>query len=191
MTQSTFDSKPRPIPRPSAEQLRDDLEHDQLEHDARCDLEQGDLEHDDLERPAETEQERAESQRAAQEWAAREAKRDASLSDEGRSDAAPEGAQPAFGTSYLAEGKTEAAWQRWRDVQSNFVDDPQKAVKEAHGLVGEIMDGIVRRFEGERRELEQRWSSGQQPSTEDLRRSLQRYRDFFGRLLANVGDAKG
>jgi hypothetical protein len=95
-------------------------------------------------------------------------------------------APQSFGTSFLAEGKTDDAWRRWRDLQGNFVDDPQNTVSEAHRLVSELIDDIVHRFESERGQLEQQWSSGQEVSTEDLRHSFQRYRDFFGRLLANV-----
>ncbi len=94
-----------------------------------------------------------------------------------------------FGTSYLRDGSTDESWEHWRQIQANFVDDPRNAVSEAHGLVSELVDGIVRQFESERTQLEQRWSSGEDVSTEDLRRCLQRYRDFFGRLLANF-DAK-
>jgi hypothetical protein len=96
----------------------------------------------------------------------------------------------AFGTSYLGDGKTEESWQQWRQIQANFVDDPRSSVAEAHGLVGNLIDGIVRRFESERQQLEQRWSSGEDVSTEELRRCLQGYRDFFGRMLANLGDTK-
>lgn len=100
------------------------------------------------------------------------------------------GAQPGFGTSFIADGTTDAAWQRWRELQSDFVDDPRSAVAEASGLVSELIDGIVRGFESEREALERRWSSGQEVSTEDLRCALQRYRDFFGRLLANASELK-
>ncbi len=96
----------------------------------------------------------------------------------------------AFGTSYLGDGKSDEPWQQWRQIQANFVDDPRSSVAQAHGLVGELMEGIVRRFETERQQLEQRWSSGEDVSTEELRHCLQRYRDFFGRLLANMGDAR-
>jgi hypothetical protein len=112
---------------------------------------------------------------------------------EGSSSSAPEelrGPPPALGTSYLGAGTTDAAWQRWSQIQSDFVDDPRNAVTEASALVSEVIDDIVRRFETERTELEQRWSTGEDVSTEELRRCLQRYRDFFGRLLANLGDAK-
>lgn len=100
------------------------------------------------------------------------------------------GGPQSFGTSFLAEGKTDDAWRRWRDLQGNFVDDPQNTVAQAHQLVSELIDDIVHRFESERGQLEQQWSSGQEVSTEDLRHSFQRYRDFFGRLLANVSDAQ-
>jgi hypothetical protein len=95
-----------------------------------------------------------------------------------------------LGTSYLGDGSTEEAWQNWRQIQANFVDDPRHAVSDAHGLVGELINTIVRSFEGERTQLEQRWSSGEDVSTEELRTCLQRYRDFFGRLLSKVGDEK-
>lgn len=93
-----------------------------------------------------------------------------------------------FGTSFLAAGKTDEAWRRWRELQGNFVDDPQTTVSQAHELVSELIDDIVHRFQSERGQLEQQWASGQQVSTEDLRHCFQRYRDFFGRLLANVSD---
>ena len=93
-----------------------------------------------------------------------------------------------FGTSYLG-GSSDEQWQKWRQIQADFVDNPRSAVSDAHRLVGEMMDDIVRRFEDERNQLEQRWSSGQDVNTEELRTCLQTYRDFFGRLLAtNVGD---
>jgi hypothetical protein len=96
----------------------------------------------------------------------------------------------SFGTSYLNDVKSDESWQQWRQIQSNFVDDPRRAVAEAHGLVGDLMNTIVRQFEAERGQLEQRWSKGEDVDTEELRNCLQRYRDFFGRLLTNVGDAK-
>jgi hypothetical protein len=93
----------------------------------------------------------------------------------------------AYGTSYLGGTNTEEPWQQWRHIQSDFVDNPRSAVSNAHGLVGELIENIVRKFEQERTELEQRWSSGEDVGTEELRRCLQTYRDFFGRLLATEG----
>ena len=94
-----------------------------------------------------------------------------------------------LGTSYLSDRSTEEPWQQWRSIQSDFVDNPRTAVSNAHGLVGELINDIVHKFENEKTELEHRWSSGEDVSTEDLRKCLQTYRDFFGRLLAS-SDAK-
>jgi len=43
---------------------------------------------------------------------------------------------------------------------------------------------MARTFASEREQLESRWASGNDVSTEDLRRGLRRYRSFFERLLA-------
>ena len=139
-------------------------------------------------------EERTIEERAARERAerVRAEQADVAAQDVGAEDVAdePRPAERPLGTSYLGEGTTEDSWQRWRQIQANFVDDPRRSVADAHGLVGEVIDGIVHRFENERQQLEQRWSSGEDVSTEDLRHCLQRYRDFFGRLLANLGDVK-
>jgi hypothetical protein len=75
-------------------------------------------------------------------------------------------------------------WQRWREIQSTFVDDPRKAVTEAHALVSGVIDRVVQQLQEQRSELERGWSSGGDTSTEDLRRGLQGYREFLGRLLS-------
>jgi hypothetical protein len=54
----------------------------------------------------------------------------------------------------------------WREAQERFVDQPAEAVVAADRLV------------------ESQWASGDDVSTEDLRRGLRRYRSFFERLLA-------
>jgi hypothetical protein len=95
-----------------------------------------------------------------------------------------------LGTSYLGNATSDEPWEQWRQIQANFVDNPRDAVSNAHGLVGSVIDNIVRKFEQERGQLEQRWSSGEDVSTEDLRTCLQTYRDFFGRLLAKSGESK-
>jgi hypothetical protein len=91
--------------------------------------------------------------------------------------------QEKLGTSYLERGQGANQQKRWRQIQANFVDDPRNAVSEAHSLVSDLIDGIVEQFQREKADLEGRWSKGDQVSTEDLRLCLQRYRDFFGRLL--------
>jgi hypothetical protein len=73
---------------------------------------------------------------------------------------------------------------RWSDIQTGFVDDPRQTVQHADALVAEVMKRLAEVFATERGELEQQWERGQDVSTEELRVALQRYRSFFGRLLA-------
>jgi hypothetical protein len=123
-----------------------------------------------------------ERERAAARNDARERSEHASQDGERRE---PNGSG-GLGTSYLGNRTTEESWEQWRKIQADFVDNPREAVSEANGLVGDLIDNIVRQFETERNQMEQRWSSGEDVSTEDLRKCLQTYRDFFGRLLAKV-----
>ena len=71
---------------------------------------------------------------------------------------------------------------RWQVIQEGFVDDPRNAVTEADRLVDELLKRLSDTFDEQHHSLEQQWSDGE-PSTEDLRRALQRYRAFFQRLL--------
>ena len=87
---------------------------------------------------------------------------------------------------YLTEQTSLETDERWRRIQSEFVDDPRKSVAEAHKLVGEVVQQIVDAFAQERNDLEQQWSKGDSVSTEDLRVCLQRYRAFFSRLLPSM-----
>lgn len=73
---------------------------------------------------------------------------------------------------------------RWDDIQSVFVDDPADCVQKADALVAEVVDQLTAAFSEARSRLEAQWARGEQASTEDLRLALQRYREFFQRLLA-------
>lgn len=79
---------------------------------------------------------------------------------------------------------SESLAGRWRDIQVQFVDEPRRSLEEADALVDEVIGQLTSRLADERRRLESQWSAGGQPSTEDLRMALQRYRAFFDRLLA-------
>lgn len=72
---------------------------------------------------------------------------------------------------------------RWEVIQQGFVDDPRNAVTEADKLVDDVLKRLSAGFDQQHQELEEQWSAGE-PSTEDLRSALQRYRAFFHRLLA-------
>ncbi len=64
----------------------------------------------------------------------------------------------------------------WQRVQGTFVDDPQRAVREASMLVERTLEEI-------RVNVTSGHTSGT-TSTEDLRVNFQRYREFFQRLLS-------
>ena len=87
-------------------------------------------------------------------------------------------------TPLLDESRASDFRNRWTEIQTNFVDEPQSAVKQADGLVAETMKQLAETFAGERQKLEAQWSRGEEASTEDLRIALQRYRSFFNRLLS-------
>jgi len=74
--------------------------------------------------------------------------------------------------------------RRWTEVQTHFVDDPERAVQDADRLVTEVMERLTARFAEQKRALDQQWSSGDAVETEDLRLAMTRYREFFRRLLA-------
>ncbi len=87
-------------------------------------------------------------------------------------------ASPLFG-----EDATARYRQRWSAVQTDFVDDPRRAVQQADELVAELMQALAQTFSDERARLEGQWDTGGEASTEDLRVALRRYRSFFSRLL--------
>ena len=73
---------------------------------------------------------------------------------------------------------------RWDSVQAEFVDDPRACVQKADGLVSDLVEQLTAGFASARSRLEEQWARGEEASTEDLRVALQRYREFFQRLLA-------
>jgi hypothetical protein len=88
------------------------------------------------------------------------------------------GATPLFSDSDIGDLRS-----RWSTVQTEFVDEPRRAVAEADQLVATVMQRLADGFAKERGSLEKQWDSGETASTEDLRMALQRYRAFFNRLL--------
>ncbi|KZB86864.1 hypothetical protein [Amycolatopsis regifaucium] len=72
--------------------------------------------------------------------------------------------------------------ESWQGIQTAFVDDPQRAVKEADELVAVVIQNLAATFADHKKELESAWSQGE-PATEDLRIALRRYRSFFNQLL--------
>jgi hypothetical protein len=87
--------------------------------------------------------------------------------------------QPIFDEAAAAELR-----RSWDEIQAGFVDEPRRSVEDADHLVAATMKRLAETFADERAGLEAQWARGDDVSTEDLRVALQRYRAFFGRLLA-------
>jgi hypothetical protein len=94
-----------------------------------------------------------------------------------------EGSRPPESNAPLLERGDE--WMdRWNEIQIRFVDEPRESIANADALVDEVMKELAAAFAEERGRIEGEWSAGSEPSTEELRVALQRYRSFFNRLLA-------
>ncbi|PYV46642.1 MAG: hypothetical protein DMG94_09105 [Acidobacteria bacterium] len=87
-------------------------------------------------------------------------------------------------TPLFPNNELENLRNRWKEVQTAFVDEPRRAVEQADGLVASAMKRLAEVFAEERSKLEKQWDRGDTVSTEDLRVALQRYRTFFHRLLS-------
>lgn len=84
----------------------------------------------------------------------------------------------------VAEPEAGSFRSRWEECQRSFVDEPRQSVQAADELVADLMRTLAKQFAATREGLESQWARGSDVSTEDLRVALQRYRDFFNRLLA-------
>jgi hypothetical protein len=101
-----------------------------------------------------------------------------------KSQPAPSRKEGRIGGVLFDEAEAQQLRIRWTEIQSSFVDEPRRAVKEADGLVVDMTTRLTDRFAKERTGLERQWDRGDDVTTEDLRVTLQRYRTFFDRLLA-------
>lgn len=88
--------------------------------------------------------------------------------------------------AFLPADRMEDLRKQWDGVQAAFVDDPRSAVQQAHSLVGSLVDELTKTFASERNTLEGQWNSAGNVDTEALRIAMQRYRNFFDRLLGNA-----
>ena len=73
--------------------------------------------------------------------------------------------------------------ERWREIQLQFVDDPEAAASGAAALVDEAARSLVSAVESRRAALAGPTTDDSEPETERLRLALQRYRDFLDRVL--------
>ena len=84
----------------------------------------------------------------------------------------------------FADGVDRDFRDRWRDIQSGFVDAPRSAVEQADQLVAQLMQKLAQSFSEQRSNLEKQWEAAEKVSTEELRIGFTRYRSFFERLLS-------
>jgi len=96
---------------------------------------------------------------------------------------APLNPNAASSAALLSREESEHFRTRWNEIQGKFVDEPRAAVQQADTLVTEVIAQITQMFANEHGSLESQWKQGNDVSTEDLRKALQRYRSFFNRLV--------
>ena len=96
----------------------------------------------------------------------------------------PQSTQDEKPSPLLAEDREKDFRARWQSIQTEFVDEPRRAVEQADELVAEIMQQLAQSFSDQRSRLESEWGHSDRASTEDLRLALRRYRSFFDRLLS-------
>ncbi|MFC9993969.1 hypothetical protein [Nocardia sp. NPDC127526] len=103
----------------------------------------------------------------------------------------PESAAPERNRLF-AEKDLRQLREQWREVQTQFVDDPQNCVAHADELVGDAIRQLADTCAQRRQAIERRWHQGERADTEDLRQALRGYRDLFDQLLATAsGPANG
>jgi hypothetical protein len=107
----------------------------------------------------------------------------AAAANRGTSGAAT-GTRTDGGETLFPADQTGVFRTRWNDIQTGFVDEPRDAVKQADGLVAEVIQKLAASFAEERSKLEKQWDTGSNVSTEDLRLAVRRYRSFFDKLLS-------
>jgi len=72
---------------------------------------------------------------------------------------------------------------RWREIQAEFIDDPQQAAEHADHLVAEITKVFAEQAEQERNRLASTWQQKGAHGTEELRLVMRRYRGLIDHML--------
>ncbi|VTU19739.1 hypothetical protein H4CHR_00445 [Variovorax sp. PBS-H4] len=98
--------------------------------------------------------------------------------------AQPDGADESLAPLFTPEAARDFR-ASWDAVQIGFVDDPQRAVRQADELVRQMLQNLSQTFSDERAGLDARDAQvADAASTEKLRVALRRYRAFMQRLLS-------
>jgi hypothetical protein len=97
--------------------------------------------------------------------------------------ATPRKDQPLVPTSestWIDHSSRSEFERRWHEIQSDFIEEPRRAVGEAGSLMADLMDHIGKNLRSRRGELERR--SGES-DTEALRLEMRRYKSLMHRML--------
>ena len=98
--------------------------------------------------------------------------------------AQPDGADESLAPLFTPEAARDFR-ASWDAVQIGFVDDPQRAVRQADELVRQMLQNLSQTVSDERAGLDARGDGvADAASTEKLRVALRRYRAFMQRLLS-------
>jgi hypothetical protein len=85
---------------------------------------------------------------------------------------------PMLGTDRSAEFT-----DRWRELQTSFVDSPSDAVRAADVLVSEVVSALTSALTDRQQALGDEWRDTPDSGTEELRAALMRYRTVFQHLI--------
>ena len=98
------------------------------------------------------------------------------------SDQVPDQTSRAATTAETA-GAMDGFHERWRSIQSTFVDDPRTSVATAADLTAQVVSALVAGAQERERSLRGEWDRDG-VDTEGLRNALRHYRSFLERLPA-------
>ncbi|MFI6484734.1 hypothetical protein ACIBH1_42905 [Nonomuraea sp. NPDC050663] len=84
----------------------------------------------------------------------------------------------------LFDQDTTQLRERWRDVQSGFVDEPRESVERADSLIDEVVTALTTALSTRTNELRDRWKNAGDNDTEQLRLALRDYRQVLERLMS-------
>lgn len=111
--------------------------------------------------------------------------REARAQDPGAKDPLAPGAEPApTGVARRQGDPGLSATTRWREVQSEFVDDPPSAVRDADALVAGELEALTARLTDQQRAIRGRWQGDHPADTEMLRTTLREYRALLDLVVA-------
>ena len=85
------------------------------------------------------------------------------------------------GMAWVDRGSVSEFDRRWNSVQSDFVEDPRRAVGEAGNLIAELMEHVAKNIRQRRAELERNRDG--ETDTEAMRLEMRRYKDLMSRML--------